>query len=203
MFERGATKTTAYLLLGTGTLLLLANAGVLGVLPAFLWASLLFGLGAAFWLGSAGRLPAWQRLAGFAAIGVFAIVTSGRFSGVAALGFPAMAFGLVYLNSPKNWWALLPAGVLGSVGLLVTFESLFPRWDATPVLFLGFAGTFTLLYLLSPRRGGKRWALYPAILFIILTVVTNDPGGSTPGWLLPLFLIGGGAFMLWRWRRSR
>lgn len=200
--KRLSIKQIAYALVAVGGLLFLANSGILGALPAFIWVSLLFTVGGAFWLGSQGALPMWQRILGFAGIGILATATSGHFGGVAALGFPAVAFGLVYLQNMKRWWALIPAGILSSLALLVTFEQLFPRWDATPILFLGFAATFSFIYLLSPQRGGKRWALYPAILFIVLTVLVNDPSGSMPGWFLPILLIGGGSLMLWWWRRS-
>lgn len=203
MFKKGLSiKQLAYTLVAVGSLLFLANSGILGALPAFIWVILLFVSGSAFWLATQGHLPMWQRIVGFAGIGIFAAASSGRFSGVPVLGFPAMVFGLIYLRNPKRWWALMPAGVLSSLALLVTFEELFPRWDATPVLFLGFAATFSIIYLLSPQRGGKRWALYPAILFIILTVLVNDPSGSMPAWFLPILLIGGGSLMLWWWRRS-
>ena len=181
--------------------LFLVNTGVFGALPAFLWLTLLLGVGAAFWLGSFGALSLWQRVAGFTGIGVFAVVTSGSFAGVAALGFPALGFGLVYLLDARRWWALLPAGLVGSVALLAGLDALFPRWDTTPILFLGFAATFSLLYLLSPRRGGKRWALFPAIGFIMLTVLSNDPSGGTPGWFVPLLFVGGGWWLLWWWRK--
>lgn len=202
MFKSLSIKHLAYSLLAVGGLLFFANTGLLGALPAFIWVTLLFIVGGAFWVGSLSALPLWQRIVGFTGIGVFATATSGHFGGVAALGFPAMAFGLIYLLNTKHWWALIPTGILSSLALLVTFENLFPRWDATPILFLGFAATFSLIYLLSPKRGGKRWALYPAILFIVLTVLVNDPSGSLPGWSLPMLLIGGGSLMLWWWRRS-
>ena len=91
---------------------------------------------------------------GLSASALFAVVTSGRFAATAALGFPALAFGLSYLHSAKRWWLLLPAGLLGSLTLLVTFAGLFPHWDATPVLFLGFAATFTsALPAVAPAGG--------------------------------------------------
>lgn len=179
------------------------NSGVFGALPAFIWVSALFVAGAYVWLLSEGRLETWQRLPLFVFFGVLAIATSGRFAGTAAVGYPAMAFALVYLADARRWWAIIPAGVLGSVALLITAEELFPRWDAAPVLFLGFAATFTLLYLLPRERGGRRWALYPAIGWIVLTVLVNDPSGSGPGWLFPLALIGSGLAILWWWQRRR
>ena len=196
-------KPIAYGLIGVGALFLLMQSNILQALPALLWLSSLFVAGAAFWLGSLRRLPLPTRIAGFTGIGVVAVVTfSSDFHATAALGFPALAFLLVYVLNPRRWWAIMPGGILASVALLVTFEALFPRWDTTPILFLGFAATFTYLYLLSSQRGGKRWALYPAILFIILTVLVNDPSGQLQGWFLPLVLIGGGVLMLWWWRKQ-
>ena len=195
-------KWLAYSLLGLGVLIIVINSGMLSALPAFSWLILLLIAGASFWVGGLRQLPLWVRIVGFSGIGVLAIVTSGRFSASAALSFPAMAFLMIYITNPKRWWAIIPGGVLASVALLVTFESLFRHWDTTPILFLGFAATFSYLYLLPKKRGGKRWALYPAILFIILTVLVNDPSGQLEGWFLPLVLIGSGALVLWWWRQS-
>ena len=189
------------LLVTAGAFLFLINTGLLGALPSFIWFALLLTVGAAFWLGMDTR-PFWERVVGFGLVGVFAIATSGRFAGSAALFFPALAFALVYLADTRRWWAVLPAGVLGSVGALVTTEVLF-GWGGAPVLFLGFAATFAYLYLLPKARGGQRWALYPTVVAILLTVIVNDPSGRTPGWVLPLLLTGGGAFMLWWWRDRR
>ena len=188
----------AYSLVGLGVFVLVLNSGLFGVLPSFIWMLLLFACGMAYWMWSEQRFVFWQRLLGFGLIGVFSIVTSDDFAGTAALGFPALGFGLVYARDRRQWWAVIPCGILASIGLLVAFEELFPRWDALPILFLGFAATFTTLYL----RGGKRWSLFPAIVFIIVTVLVNDPGGSTPGWFLPFLLISSGFAMLWWWRRK-
>lgn len=202
MPERRRTTLVGAALLLLGLLLVLSRLGDLGAVPAFLRVALLFAAGGVAWFGSAGRWPMWQRIVVFAAIGAVAIPTAGRFAGTAALGYPAMAFLVIYLARPRHWWALIPAGVLASVGLVTTSEELFPRWDASPLLFLGFAATFTALYLLPRGRGGQRWALYPALGWIFLTVMVNDPGGSS-GWMLPLALIGSGALLLWFWQRKR
>lgn len=202
MAERRPSTLLGAALVALGVLLVLGRVGGLGVVPGFLRVLLLFGIGAAVWLASAGRWPSWQRIAVFAAVGVVAIPTAGRFAGTAALGYPALAFALVFLARPKAWWALLPAGVLASVALVATAEVLVPRWDPAPLLFLGFAATFTVLYLLPRARGGQRWALYPALGWIFLTVLVNDPTGGA-GWVLPLVLIGSGLLLLWFWQGRR
>jgi hypothetical protein len=191
------------LLIGIGAVVWAANSRILGALPDFLLTLLFFAVGGLFWLAMVGRSRLWQRIVGLAVIGILAIINAGAFAGTVATGFIAMAFALVYWRRPRHWWAIIPAGVMASVTLLITAEVLFPRWDASPLLFLGLAATFTLLYLLPKERGGKRWALYPAILWILLTVLVNDPAGSSPGWLLPFTLIGGGVLILWWWQRNK
>ncbi len=188
----------AYTLVSVGALFLMFNSGLFSALPSFIWLLIMLSSASFFWYWSQTKLLYWQRLIGFAVISVIGISTTGHFAGSAALGFPALAFGHTFLDDRKRWWSMIPAGVLASLTLLVTFESLFPRWDATPILFLGFAATFTWLYL----RCAKRWAIFPAIVFIVLTVLLNDPHGNMPGWFLPLILIGTGLFMLWSWRKE-
>lgn len=195
-------KALGQILVGLGIFFLLRNTGVFGVLPSFLWFLVLLAGGAAFWLSSEGKRPRWQQIVGYAVIGVVAIITSEDFAGTSALAFVGLAFALVYLSNPRNWWAIIPAGIVSSVALMVLVEELF-HWEAVALMFLGFAGTFTLLYLLPKHQGGQRWALIPAIVFIAITVFSNDPGGGTPSWLLPFILIGTGSGVLWWWRRSK
>jgi hypothetical protein len=193
-------KRLGPVLIGVGILVLIFNSNLLGALPSLIWLSLLFAVGVALWM--VGALPHWVRITGVAALYVFAMATSGDLAGVAALGFPALAFGVVYLVRPqRNWWAIIPGGVLASLALLVLFEGIFPRWGGEAVMFLGFAATFTTLYLLPTQRGGQRWALYPAIGWIVITVLANDPSGDS-GFFLPLILIGAGAMILLWWRRT-
>ena len=190
-------------LLGLGLLAFLSNSGFFGVFPAFVWVVVLFTAGAAVWTLGPSYLNFPQRLLAFISIGIVATATSGEFAGTAATGFIAMGFGLVYLNEPRHWWALIPAGVMAGACLVTTLGTLFPRWDTGPLFLLVLAGTFSLLYLLPRERGGQGWALIPAIVLILVTVLANDPGGDTPGWLVPLVLIGTGGAMIWLWGRRK
>lgn len=193
-------KRLGPVLIGVGLLVLIFNSNLLGTLPALIWLALLFGVAIALWM--VGAIPHWVRILGVVVLYVLAMSTSGNLAGVAALGFPALAFAVVYLVRPKrSWWAIIPGGILASVGLLVLFEEIFPGWDGAAIMFLGFAATFTVLYLLPSSRGGQRWALFPAIGCIVLTVLTNDPNGDG-SFFLPLVLIGAGVAILLWWRQS-
>lgn len=200
---RRSTTTVGLLLIAVGVLAALSRFPLYQAFPGLLRLVLLFALGGYAWWATRGRLPLGLRILLFAVIGAFAIPSAGRYAGVAALGYPALAFALVYAAQRRQWWALLPAGVLGTLALVAGSQVLFPGWNPAPLLFLGFAATFTVLYLLPRGRGGQHWALFPALLWIILTVLVNSPSGSASGWLLPATLIGAGVFLLSWWGGGR
>jgi hypothetical protein len=185
-----------------GLLALAGTSPLLRLLPSFVWLVLLLVVGAAVWMGGM-RLRFGQKLVLYGAIGIFAAATTGKFAGTAVTGFIALAFVLVYLENPRHWWALLPGGVMAANSLVLTIGAFFPRWDVGPLFMLALAGTFTTLYLLPAERGGQRWARYPAIATILITLIMNDPGGQSPGWLVPLLLVGSGAGILWWFRRQQ
>ncbi len=198
---RGRSQSLALLLIGGGLLLLLAQSGFLLFLPAFVRLLLILVVGVAVWRGSANYLKLWQRLALLGLLVIFALPGLGDAAGVFVLGLPAAAFAWSYLRDPRRWWALLPAGVLGSLALVTLFETTFPGWDAAPIFFLGLAATFSYLYLRPFAQGGQRWAIYPAIGMVVLTVLSNDPSGDGPNWLSPIVLIAVGLSLLWWWRK--
>lgn len=189
-------RALGLLLLAVGVLVLATN----GVLPSFVWLALTLALGAVLWLGI--RVASGLRLVAFIVLGVVATATSGVFAGATATAFIALGFILTYRGIPGRWWAILPGGIMASVTLMLLFDLVFPAWGGPAIMFLGFAGTFTYLYLLPRDWGGKLWALYPAVACIALTVVANDPRSGSPDLLLPLVLIGSGALILWWWRRK-
>lgn len=197
----GRPRRLAASLIALGALLLVLQSGLLGALPALLRVLLFVVLGVALWRGSSG-LRLWPRLALMGALFVVVLPRLGELVGVFALGLPGAVFAAIYLRDRRRWWAVLPAGTLFSLALVALFGQLFPGWSAAPVFFLGLAGTFSYLYLLPVPRGGQRWAIYPAIGCIALTLVANDPGGGS-SWLLPLLLIGLGLGLLWWWGKRR
>jgi hypothetical protein len=127
------------------------------------------------------------------------------FSGVMPLFLLALPFFVVYFWSKKNWWALIPAGFLTSLSLVVVL-SIFVRNDHNTMtgiyigtMLLGFAATMAVLWL---RRGIQPtgWAKYPAAGLLLLAVVAFILGN---GWqALPqnykavVFAAGSAVFLL-------
>lgn len=133
-----------------------------------------------------------------------ATLLSEDFLGAIVLALLGSGFVWVYLDNHKRWWALLPGGLFLTLATIVGLDLLFPRLDTSPILFLGFAATFTVIYLLPSHAGGRRWALYPALFWILIAILNNDPIGQPLSALLPFILIASGGFLLWRaWERGQ
>jgi hypothetical protein len=89
-------------------------------------------------------------------------------SGTGIMLLLALPFFVVYFVSKKSWWALIPAGSLTSIGLVVALQSLIQDKQNTHigiftgVLLSGLAITFGILWL---RRNTQPtdWAKYPAV----------------------------------------
>lgn len=98
-------------------------------------------------------------------------VLNGEVGGVLALLAGAVIFGSLWLSNPKEWWPLIPggimagwgvAGLLGLVGLPGGLVSL-----------LGFVGSAVpFLYIFSLDRKQNWWALIPGGIMAFMGVVT-------------------------------
>lgn len=111
-------------------------------------------------------------------------------------GLALLGLALIPRRYPRTWWLLILGGAL--VGLALTLR----LNEGITWLCLALAASFSLLYLQPAARGGRRWAIYPAIGFILLTIVANDPRGELPKSLVIGALGGLSAAGLW-WCRHR
>jgi hypothetical protein len=83
------------------------------------------------------------------------------------LGGIGLSFVLVYLNDRINWWALIPGGLLISLGVGELVGKINPAWvDSGSILFLGLGITFMVLYVLPTPYGRLKWALIPSIILL-------------------------------------
>jgi len=189
-------RTLGLLLIAAGVAGAIRLIGGLPALPATVWVLTAMALVAALWSRPPERPSRGQRLVATILLGIAALAGAGPLEGVAPAGIAAAAFLAIWARDRPSW-ALLTGGLLGSVVLTDMASAIAPAWNPAPLLFLGFAATFSLVYLLPGELGGgRRWALFPALFFTVMTVIVNDPLRSLPSWLLPVLLILGGATML-------
>jgi len=118
------------------------------------------------------------------------------FTGPALLLGIAFAFYAVYRRNRRQSWPLIASGVIASLAATAAVDAVFPRWDEGVVFLLGMTATFTLVYLLPRDRGGARWALWPALAWVFITMAANDPWGGLARWIVPLVMIGAGVVFL-------
>jgi hypothetical protein len=134
-----------------------------------------------------------------AAIGVVVlltnVVTPGAWVGTLIMLAIATSFFTVYVYNRRNWWALIPAGVMTSVAVMILVTGA----DREPVvqvrlvlgvLFAGLAATFAAVWLLHGREETD-WAKYPAVglgAMALLAIVLGPQIELV--WPLVLVLIG-------------
>jgi len=120
----------------------------------------------------------------------------------------AATFLVFAILSKKNWWAIIPAGLFASIGLVVVLDTLIPHeeyprihgmfiWGYyTWVLFLGLTTTFGILWLLR-KILPTNWAIYPAVGFLAMAVLFIIEGAHfSEYWLETMVLVFGVTLLL-------
>lgn len=117
--------------------------------------------------------------------------------GAIVLGGIALGFWLVYLITPRNWWAIIPGGVMLTLAAITVLpdrqEGLVPG-----VLFLGMALTFGLLSLITVDGKRMTWPWIPAVVLLVVGMISSFRAGSWFGYIWPAALILAGIFLLVR-----
>jgi len=113
------------------------------------------------------------------------------------VGFVGSAVPFLFIFSmdrQSNWWALIPGGVMGFMGLVLTLGELAgEEWIATLVL-LGIALVFALIFVTGRRNW---WALIPAAVLAVVAMGVSPVATSL--WVAwPALLILFGAFLIVR-----
>ncbi len=100
-----------------------------------------------------------------------------------------LPFLIVYLNNrTKNWWALIPAGVMLFLALIVVLStSVQGEWIGALFLF-AIALSFFVVYLNNRTR---QWALLVAYILFVLSIAPAMAsfGGNVPAYFGTIFLL--------------
>ena len=114
----------------------------------------------------------------------------------------AVPFFIVYFRDGKNWWAIIPAGVMTTLAVIATMgiAGLIRDADAVGITILmgGLAATFAVLWL----RHMKLWARDATFVLAALAVFAIF-FGSDPGTFWPIAFILSGVYLLYTTMRPR
>jgi hypothetical protein len=176
-------------------------------------------LGSIFWgvlLGLAGlffiliyvgnRLNWWALIPGvtLAGVGLATILdvllpgVGSALGGMLVLGGIGAGFIGVYISDRRQWWAIIPAGVMLTLAVISVLDNLLSDLGTGGLLFFGLGITFAVLALLPGEQGKMRWAWIPAIVLVIVGLLVTAAAEELLIYLGPAALILGGLFIILR-----
>ena len=188
-----------------GLLMLLERFGLFRGVSQLFWGAV-FAAGAAFFLyrfAADNRGEWWAAIPGFALLGIAATILLSNFlpqlSGFWFLGFLGVGFLCVYLSGRDRWWALIPMGVLITLGLVAVLGDAFGGNTSPGVLFLGFGLTFIVVAVLARLQ----WAWIPGIIMVIMGAVFGLAFTGAASFVWPAALILGGLLLIFQFARRK
>lgn len=200
------------LLIAAGVLFLLQSLGVVQFVD-ILWPALIgiASLAFLFVFLSAPQTRWWAAIPGFVLLGVAGIIAldqlapgvSEIWSGSIFLGGIALAFWVIYLFNPEQWWAMIPGGVLLTLAVVSGLSPMLAGIETGGIFFFGLGLTFALLALLPTPEGRLTWSIIPAIVFLIVGTLITAAAAELINYIWPVLLILGGLYLLYRTLSSR
>lgn len=205
MKRTGVGAIIGILLIVAGVLFLLDSLHVLPM-AEYIWPALFLVVGLVFlYVFLSNRALNWWAiipalsLLGLAATIAVETFVPGDVSGaaifLAALG---LSFLIVYLVNRQYWWAIIPAGSLFSVAVLVALSETIQDETLAAVFFLGLALTFGALALVRTPEGRLKWALIPALVMLALALLMVTLAGAAAPYIWSVALIVLGLYFLYR-----
>ncbi len=110
------------------------------------------------------------------------------------MGSIGLSFIVVFLLDRSRWWAIIPAGSVLSIALMLLLPDL-GGWTPS-ILFFGMAVTFGVVALMG--KGKLDWAWIPAVALLGLGAFIPAVEGSMPWIIWPVVLIVVGAYLIGR-----
>jgi hypothetical protein len=212
--KRNSISIIIGVLLVLGGLLFLLENFNLVTLNFSIFFALLFAAGGAIFLAvfASDSQQWWALIPGFSLLAIGGLIAlpmispfyADRLGGPLFLGAIALAFWLIYAVKREYWWAVIPAGSLTTLAVVAGL-SVYPALDqySGGVFFLGMALTFGLLTILPVQGANLRWALYPAGVMLVLSVIVLASASALMSYVWPVALIVGGIALIFFTRRPR
>ena len=185
------------LLILIGLFLLLLTTNVIDIRFDTSWLfGILFLIGFIFFMAfyfSTHREQFWPLIPGITLLGLAILILSekiglqGQIGAVLFMLFIGLSFLAVYVFHREHWWAIIPAGVVGSVSLVIFFGDIL----GVGLMFLGMGATFIALYfVLAPTEEKHWWPLIPGgILAFMGLLFLFFQRGEFGNFILPIALI--------------
>jgi hypothetical protein len=144
---------------------------------------------------------------GFLAVVDLVIDFPDDLAGALFLWLGSAVFGYVYKKNPNNWWAIIPCGILFTLGSIVILDiTRLLRTDQEGIVFLlGLSLTFFYLWSQSSDKHVFRWAKYVGAILLLLTLLVyteSEPWLGTEV-VFALLLIVVGVYFIARHRRKK
>ncbi len=167
-------------LLVAGLFLQLKGLGLFGAWGDLIWGALFAAAGIGFLVWLVIDLARWWRaIPGFTLLGVgVLLILQSQGLQMEAWSSPLVLFGMalgfwaVLLIRREHWWAVIPAGILTVLSILLRFWADLPDSSRLAVLFGGIGLVFVLLYAIRFGQQDTRWAAIPAGALLLLGLVT-------------------------------
>jgi hypothetical protein len=198
------------LLIALGAFFLLQVTGIFGALSSLFWSLAFAAAGAVFLYVFLTGMHThwWAAIPGFTLLGLAATIFYDRFAppffsdlgGAVFLASIGAGFVAVFFTNREQWWAIIPGGALFSLaGVVLVNEGGVSFLNPASVLFIGLGITFGLLGMMSTYLNTNlRWAYIPAAIMLVMGIVIFTPFVGALGWIWPLALIAGGAYLILR-----
>jgi hypothetical protein len=203
----------AILLIVAGALLLFQNFGILGIVITLIWALVLAAGGLVFLylFMTEGDRYWWAIIPGLGLIGVAALIILAEFfpriggdlGGMILLGGLGLAFWVIYFRKREFWWAIIPGGVLCTLALVTIVSSILGGDWAGGAFFVGLGLTFGLLYFVPTPHGRMKWAIFPAVVLLVMGLLITAATTGALDFLFAVALILVGLYLLFRIFTSR
>ncbi len=175
-----------------GILMLLDTTGIMHGATGYVWSGILV-IGAGiflFWFFRDSNRW-WAAITGFTLLGMAAsslLLDKIGWGGFAFLGGIGLGFWAVYISHREMWWAIIPGGVLITLGVTSALTSVFNILDTGGIFLVGLGITFLMVALLARLR----WAYIPASILLLVGFFIGTPfaGIMEYIWIGFLLLVG-------------